>query len=47
VPEEYAHKVGALQDALGDEALAAAWAAGRAMSFDQAIALALDETREG
>jgi hypothetical protein len=32
--------------ALGEKAFAAAWAAGRALSLDEAIALALDEERE-
>jgi hypothetical protein len=37
----------AVRAALGEEAFAAAWEAGRAMSLDEAIALALDEIREG
>jgi hypothetical protein len=32
---------------LGEEAFAAAWAAGRAMALDEAVALALDESEEG
>jgi predicted ATPase/DNA-binding SARP family transcriptional activator len=39
--------VAAVRAALGEEAFAAAWAAGRAMSLEQAIALALDDTSEG
>jgi hypothetical protein len=30
-----------------EEAFAAAWEAGRALSLEDAVALALDETREG
>jgi hypothetical protein len=39
----------ALEDlaALGEEAFAAAWAAGRALSLDEAVTYALDEMREG
>jgi hypothetical protein len=35
-----------LQAALGEAAFAAAWAAGRALSKEDAVALALDETRK-
>jgi predicted ATPase len=43
---EHERSVAAVRAALGEEAVAAAWAAGRAMSLDEAIALALDEARE-
>jgi predicted ATPase/DNA-binding SARP family transcriptional activator len=39
--------VAAARAALGEEAFAAAWEAGRAMSLDDAVTLALDETQEG
>jgi tetratricopeptide (TPR) repeat protein len=38
---EYERHLGAVRAALGEEALAAAWAAGRALSLEQAIAAAL------
>jgi hypothetical protein len=41
------HRRDALCTALGDEAFAAAWAAGRTLSLDEAVAFALDESREG
>jgi predicted ATPase len=41
-PREAAARLG-----LGEEAFAAAWAAGRALSLEDAIAFALEETREG
>jgi predicted ATPase/DNA-binding SARP family transcriptional activator len=39
--------IATIRAALGEEAFAAAWAAGRAMSLEDAIAQALDETAEG
>jgi hypothetical protein len=36
-----------LQAALGEAAFAAAWAVGRALSLDQAIRYALEDTRDG
>jgi hypothetical protein len=39
--------VAAIHAALGEEAFAAAWAAGRALSLEDAVSLALDETHEG
>lgn len=41
--EEYAHWVTKTQEALGQEAFSAAWAKGRAMSWEQAIGYALGE----
>jgi predicted ATPase/DNA-binding SARP family transcriptional activator len=41
----YERQVAAVCARLGHEAFAAAWAAGRELSLDQAVALALDETR--
>jgi hypothetical protein len=35
-----------IRPALGEEAFAAAWEAGRSLSLEDAVALALDETRE-
>ena len=40
---EYAEAAAALRSALGEEAFAAAWAEGRALSMESAIALALAE----
>jgi len=40
----YERAVAAARAQLGEEAFAAAWAEGRAMSLDQAIAYALDES---
>jgi hypothetical protein len=37
---EYERAVGALRAALGDSEFGAAWAAGRALSLEQAVALA-------
>jgi hypothetical protein len=39
--------VSAVRAALGEEAFAAAWAAGRVMSLEQTVALALEEPRGG
>jgi hypothetical protein len=36
----------AVRATLGEEAFAAAWAAGRALSLDEAVAFALDETHQ-
>jgi hypothetical protein len=44
---EYDRDVAAARTALGEEAFAAAWQAGRAMSLDDAVAFALDETQVG
>jgi hypothetical protein len=44
---EHESHVAAARAALGEEAFAAAWAAGRVLWLDEAVALALDETREG
>jgi predicted ATPase/class 3 adenylate cyclase len=44
---EYHRHVAATRAALGEEAFAAAWEAGRALSLEQAVAYALDETQEG
>jgi hypothetical protein len=44
--EQANYDLAAVRTALGEEAFAAAWAAGRAMSLEDAIALALDETPE-
>jgi hypothetical protein len=41
--EEYEHELSAIRAALGEEAFAAAWEAGRALSWEQAIAYALEE----
>lgn len=41
---EYARDVATLRDQLGEEAFDAAWAEGRAMTLEQAIASALKET---
>jgi predicted ATPase/class 3 adenylate cyclase len=43
---ESADRVTAARIALGEEAFAAAWAEGRAMSFEQAIAFALEESAD-
>jgi hypothetical protein len=40
---DYDRAVAAARDALGEEALATAWAQGREMTLDQAVAYALDE----
>jgi hypothetical protein len=37
------HHTNAVRTALGEEAFAAAWAAGRALSLEQAVVLALEE----
>jgi tetratricopeptide (TPR) repeat protein len=42
IPEEYKRAVEAARAALGEEAFAAAWAEGRAMTLDQAISYALE-----
>jgi hypothetical protein len=47
MPEEYERTVEGARVALGEEAFTVAWKAGRAMSLDDAVAFALDETREG
>ena len=44
---EYDRTVAAARAALGEEAFTAAWAAGRAMSLDAAVAYALTETLDG
>jgi predicted ATPase/class 3 adenylate cyclase len=44
---DYDRHLAAARAALGEGAFAAAWAEGRALPMEQAIALALDETREG
>src|SRR5437879_6924151 len=44
---DYDRYVAATHAALGQEAFAAAWEAGRAMTLDDAMAFALDETRDG
>lgn len=41
--EEYEHRLADLREALGEEQFAAAWAAGRAMTWEQAVAFALEE----
>jgi tetratricopeptide (TPR) repeat protein len=41
--EDYAQDVGLVRDQLGEAELAAAWAEGRAMSLEQAVAFALEE----
>jgi hypothetical protein len=43
IAEEYGRTVRGARSALGEEAFAAAWAEGRAMSLDDAIRYALDE----
>jgi hypothetical protein len=40
----YQSAIVAVRKALGDAAFAAAWAEGRALSFDAAVALALEQT---
>jgi hypothetical protein len=44
---DHERHMAALRAASLDQALAAAWEAGRALSLDEAIAFALDETRVG
>jgi hypothetical protein len=44
--EEYQRTVEGARSALGEAAFAAAWAEGRALTLDDAIVFALDETRE-
>jgi hypothetical protein len=44
---EYDHSVAVARVALGEEAFAEAWKAGREMSLDQAIAYAIAETVDG
>ena len=44
---EYERTVAAARAALSEEVFAAAWAEGRAMTLDQAIAYALEETTAG
>jgi len=46
-PETYDHDLAATRAALGDEAFAAAWAAGQAVSLEQAVAAALDDALSG
>ncbi|MCB9101034.1 MAG: tetratricopeptide repeat protein [Anaerolineales bacterium] len=41
--EAYDHKIAQVHDALGEAAFAAAWAAGRAMTLEQAVAYALED----
>jgi hypothetical protein len=43
MPAEYWRTVSGARTALGQEAFAAAWAEGRTMSLDQAVAFALTE----
>jgi hypothetical protein len=45
--EEFERTVSDARGALGEEAFAAAWAEGRAMSLEQAIAFALEELPDG
>ena len=40
---EYEHQVAAVRDTLGETAFAAAWAQGRALPLERALALALEE----
>ena len=42
-PDAYEPDVSGVRDALGDEAFSEAWAEGRAMSMEQAVAYALGE----
>jgi predicted ATPase/class 3 adenylate cyclase len=46
-PQGLEDLLASIQGALGDEAYTAAWEAGRALSLEQAIALALEETKAG
>src|SRR5262249_21164847 len=47
VAAEYERTVAEGRAALGDEAFAAAWAAGRAMSIDEAVEFALQDGHDG
>jgi hypothetical protein len=42
VPDEFEHATQRAREALGEETYAAAWAFGRAMSMDDAVAYALE-----
>ncbi len=44
--DRYDREVAALREALGEEAFAAAWAAGRAMTLEEAVAYALEGPAE-
>jgi hypothetical protein len=46
LPEEYQRTVDAARAALGEAAFAVAWAAGRGLSLEEAVALALEESPE-
>jgi predicted ATPase/class 3 adenylate cyclase len=45
--DEQETRIGALREALGEEAFSAAWAAGRAMSLEDAVAVALEDGSDG
>jgi hypothetical protein len=47
IPEEPAAIQRATRARLSEEAFAAAWAAGRALSLEEAVRFALDESHEG
>ncbi len=44
--EEFERQIAFAKDTLGEEAFAAAWEAGRAMTWEQAVAYALEEPVE-
>jgi hypothetical protein len=44
---EFAQLLAGVRDALGEPAFSQAWDAGRALSIEQAVALALDNTPDG